>query len=262
MFGQPQRSPDSPAGRGGPPLPTPGPQPGVRGSFDRNVGQLKKRLITEATGAIAMLEAALDALWKLDVEAAKEVRRRDDRIDEEEVAIEAECFRLLALEHPFARDFRLIAFILKVNGDIERVADHASGIAKVTGKLDKTQSIQWPTALQDMAQRVPMMCHSLLRAVLDEDAGIARQIVAEDETIDSLEKRLFTEIEEMMRRDPEVTRNGLLLYRIGRDLERVGDLMKNIAEDVIYLATGTIVRHEAKRSQHQAPAPQPPRPAP
>lgn len=234
------------------------PQAGARASFDRSVAQLKKRLIGEATGAIAMLEAALAALWKLDVEAAKEVRRRDDRIDEEEVAIEAECFRLLALENPFARDFRLIAFILKVNGDVERVADHASGIAKVTGKLDQTHTPAWPTALQDMAQRVPMMCHSLLRAVLDEDAAIARQIVEEDETIDSLEKRLFVEIEEMMRKDPEVTRNGLLLYRIGRDLERVGDLMKNIAEDVIYLATGSIVRHEAKRSQRQQPPTPPP----
>src|SRR5687768_6454499 len=133
MFGRSSSSPDSPTPGGGP-------AGGTRVSFDRSVGQLKKRLIGEATGAIAMLEAALDALWKLDVESAKEVRRRDDRIDEEEVAIEAECFRLLALEHPFARDFRLIAFIMKVNGDIERVADHASGIAKVTGKIDAARA--------------------------------------------------------------------------------------------------------------------------
>jgi phosphate transport system protein len=239
-----QRGPDSPAPAGGP-------QPlggGARGAFDRSIQQLKRRLVSEATSAIAMLEASLDALWKLDVEGAKDVRRRDDRIDEEEVAIEAECFRLLALEHPFARDFRLIAFILKVNADVERVADHASGIAKVTGKIDKAHMPQWPTALQEMGQRVPLMCHSLLRAVLDEDGAIARQIVEEDETIDALEKRLFEEADEMMRKDPETTRNGLLIYRIGRDLERVGDLMKNIAEDVIYLATGAIVRHEAKRA--------------
>jgi phosphate transport system protein len=247
MFRHSQRSPDSPASAGGP-------QHGTRGVFDRQLQQLKKRLVTEATSAIAMLESALDALWKLDVEAAKEVRRRDDRIDEEEVAIEQECFRLLALEHPFARDFRRIAFILKVNGDIERVADHASGIAKATGKLDRSISLPWPTALQDMAQRVPMMCHQLLRAVLDEDPAIARQIVEEDDTIDNLEKRLFQEIDEMVRKDVALTSNGLLLYRIGRDLERVGDLMKNIAEDVIYLATGSIVRHEAKRALHQQQA--------
>ncbi len=102
-----------------------------------------------------------------------------------------------------------------------------------------------------MGQRVPVMCHSLLRAVLDEDARIARQIVTEDDTIDALEKRLFEEVNELMRKEPAMTRNGLLIYRVGRDLERIGDLMKNIAEDVIYLATGSIVRHEAKRALYQ-----------
>jgi len=245
MFRQPAHSPDSP-------LRPSGAAHGSRQTFDRQVGQLKKRLIAEATSAVSMLESALDALWKRDADAAREVRRRDDRIDEEEVAIEAECFRMLALEHPFARDFRVIAFALKVNADLERVADHASGIAKVCMKLAEQPAFHWPTAMAEMGQRVPVMCHSLLRAVLDEDANVARQIVAEDETIDALEKRLFEEINELILKDPQVSRTGLLLYRIGRDLERIGDLMKNIAEDVIYLATGTIVRHEAKRAQRQA----------
>src|SRR5262245_52952300 len=106
----------------------------TRFSFDRNLAQLKRRLVQEATAAIGMLEAALDALWKLDVAAAKQVRARDDRIDAEEVEIEQECFRLLALQQPFARDLRVITFILKVNADIERVADHASGLAKIAGR--------------------------------------------------------------------------------------------------------------------------------
>ena len=225
---------------------------GARSTFDRSLGALKKRLIVEATAAIGMIESALEALWKLDLEGAIDVRTRDDRIDAEEVAIEAECFRLLALEHPFARDFRFITFILKVNADIERVADHASGLAKIAGKLDKAHLPPWPTSLTEMGQRVPVMCHSLLRAVLDEDAEIARQIVAEDDTIDRLEKRLFEDVQELIRKDPEATRNGLLIYRAGRELERIGDLMKNIAEDVIYLATGSIIRHELKRAKFQS----------
>src|SRR5204863_4872143 len=181
------------------PLNDPAPlAPRARFSFDRNLAALKRRLSQEATAAIGMLEAALDSLWKLDAAAAKEVRRRDDRIDREEVEIEAECFRLLALEQPFARDLRVITFILKVNADIERVADHASGIAKVTTRLDLTHAPRWPTALLEMGQRVPVMCHSLLRAVLDEDGAIGRKIVEEDETIDQLEKRLFEEVEKMM----------------------------------------------------------------
>jgi phosphate transport system protein len=225
----------------------------ARSTFDRHLVALKKRLISEATAAISMIEAALEALWKLDVAAAIAVRSRDDRIDEEEVAIESECFRLLALEHPFARDFRFITFILRVNADIERVADHASALAKIAGKLDRAHMPPWPISLTEMGQRVPVMCHSLLRAVLDEDPAIAGQIVAEDDVIDNLEKRLFEDVQELIRRDPEASRNGLLIYRAGRELERIGDLMKNIAEDVIYLATGSIIRHELKRAKFQQP---------
>jgi phosphate transport system protein len=225
----------------------------ARFTFDRSLEQLKRRLIREATSAIGMLEAALEALWKLDVAAAREVRRRDDNIDQEEVEIEAECFRLLALQHPFARDLRAVTFILKVNADVERVADHASSIAKIVTRIDDSWQPKWPVALVEMGQRVPLMCHSLLRAVLDEDAQIAARIVAEDETIDALEKRLFQETEEMMRQDTQCVHNGLLIYRAGRELERIGDLMKSIAEDVIYLKTGNIVRHEQKRSQTTPP---------
>ncbi len=234
--------------------PPPGARP-ARFNFDRSVVQLKRRLIQEATTAIGMLEAALDALWKLDVAAAREVRRRDDTIDDEEVQIEQECFRLLALEQPFARDFRVITFILKVNQDIERVGDHAASIAKIATRMPEGPPPRWPTALVELGQRVPAMCHTLLRAVLDEDPALARQIVAEDEVIDALEKRLFDEAEELMRREPGAVRTGLLIYRAGRELERIGDLMKNIAEDVVYLSTGSIVRHEQKREQRAQSAP-------
>lgn len=226
----------------------PTPQEGPRYSFDRSIVALKRRLVQEATTAIGMLEASLEALWKLDGAAAREVRRRDDSVDREEVEIEQECLRMLALQQPFARDLRIIAFVFKVNADVERVADHASSIAKVAVRLEEHRPVEWPTSLQELGQRVPLMCHSLLRAILDEDTELARRIVDEDKTIDRLERRLFEEVEEHVRREPERVRVGLLIYRIGRELERIGDLMKNIAEDIIFLETGSIVRHELKRS--------------
>ncbi|MCC6661686.1 MAG: phosphate signaling complex protein PhoU [Phycisphaerales bacterium] len=228
-----------------------------RFTLDRSIIALKRRLVEEASGAIAMLESALDALWKLDEVAAREVRRRDDTIDRQEVEIEQECIRMLALQQPFARDLRFITFILKVNADVERVADHASSIAKMAAKLAPFRGFTWPTALVELGQRVPLMCHTLLRAVLDEDAELAHKIVHEDETIDGLEKQLFAEVEEFMRAEPDQLRCGLLMYRTGRELERIGDLMKNIAEDIIYLATGAIVRHEQKRAAQAVPPPPP-----
>jgi phosphate transport system protein len=233
------------------PTPEPTPMPGHSVIFDRKLITLKRRLVREATEVISMLERSLDALWRLDRAAAAEVRRSDDTIDREEVQIEQECFALLTLHHVFARDFRVVTFVLKVNHDIERVGDHASSIAKIVGKIDASEPPVWPTALLELGQRVPVRCHELLRAVLDEDVEAARQLVMKDKTIDGLDARLFGETVDFMQKDtsPQGLANGLLIHRAGRELERVGDLMTNIAEEVVYLATGDIIRHTHKSAR-------------
>lgn len=221
-------------------------------SLERELAALKERLVGEATAAIGMVESALEALWKLDREAAKEVRRRDDRIDSEEVAIEEQALRMMTLQQPYARDFRTLAFILKVNTDVERVADHATSIAKTIRKFPQDAEVSWPTAMREMAERVPIVCRALLNALISEDAEAAKVIVAGDETIDALNRRLFDETLDLMQFSPNHQALGLLVYRIGRELERIGDLMVSIAEDIVYLRTGTIIRHEKKRTRTQA----------
>lgn len=238
-------------------VPPPTPEALPQLTTDRKILALKRRLVREASMAVAMLEGALKALWTLDVEAAMAVRLSDDRVDLEEVAIEQECYEILALHHPFARDFRVLTFILKVNSDIERVADHASSICKVVKKIAEARrgaglsgAPKWPTALVELGERVPAMCHELLRAVLDEDVEAARQLVAADKVIDSLDKRAFEEAMELMKASPGDETElavGIFMTRASRELERVGDLMTNIAEDVVYLATGEIIRHEKRR---------------
>lgn len=228
-------------------------------AFDRRIIALKKRLVREATSAVSMLESALNALWTLEADAARAVRGADDTIDSEEVEIEKECYELLTLHHPFARDFRVVTFILKVNSDIERVADHAVSIAKAVVRISKlmapgSPAPKWPTSLVDLGHRVPAACHGLMRAVLDEDVEAAKAVVEGDEIIDQLDRRLFDEAMEMMKgeRSEAHLAIGMLVYRVGRELERIGDLMKNIAEDVIYLATGSIVRHEERAAKMKA----------
>ncbi len=180
-------------------------------------------------------------------------------MDNEEVAIEQECYELLALHRPFAHDFRQITFTLRVNADLERVADHASSIAKVVQKISDTaagQSIKWPTALTDLGQRVPALCHDTLRVLMDEDADAARKLVLGDKVIDDLEKRLFDEVRDMIRlmgRDDRAITIGMFTYRAGRELERVGDLMASTAEDIVYLKTGQIIRHEKRKPNPGAP---------
>ncbi len=220
---------------------------------ERRIGDLRRRLVREATTAVGMLEQALASLWALDADKARGVRISDDTVDREEVDIEREAYELLALHHPFAHDFRAVTFILKVNADIERVADHASSIAKAVMKIAKIRTTpgtpKWPTALTDLGLRVPWMCHEILRAVLDEDAEAARKAASGDKVIDDLEKRLFGEITAMVHGEEateEAVAVGMLTYRVGRELERVGDLMKDVAEELVYLATGAIVRHEKR----------------
>ncbi len=216
-----------------------------RTSFDSELSTLRRRIVREASIAIEMLESALRALWDLDVATAQGVRKSDDGVDREEVAIEVECFRLLALQQPFGGDLRQIAFCIKVNQDIERVADHASSIAKLTLRIG-TPAPRWPTSLVEMGERVPLMCHNLLRAVLSEDVDAARDIIAGDKLIDRLDDRLFDDVLELLDLEPSRKADVLMIHRIGRELERVGDLMGNIAEDVVFLVTGEIVRHEKK----------------
>lgn len=231
------------------PGPTPQPRPDIETHLIKDVKSLKRRVCEEATIAVAMLEAALAALWELDTAAAREVADRDDRIDREEVAIEEAAFRIMTLQQPVAREFRALAFILKVNSDIERVGDHASTIAKTAIKLAQAAppGFNWPTSLLELGQRVPMACHALLRALIDENADAAKSIVVGDKAIDRLTRELFDETVRFMETFPKAHAAGLLIYRIGRELERVGDLMTNIAEDIVYLATGEIIRHEKKR---------------
>jgi phosphate transport system protein len=227
--------------------PAPRPRVLANAKFDEELAALRRRLVREASLAIDLLVSCLDGLWDLDHDLARKVRAAEDEVDIEEVAIEQECLRLLTLERAFGHDMRQLAFCLKVNQDIERVADHASSIAKICLKLEHPAP-SWPMALREMGDRIPVACEQLLRAVVNSDIEAARLIRAGDKTIDQLDKNAFHEIREMIEREPYNAGLGMLMYRIARELERVGDLLGNIAEDIIFLETGQIVRH-TKRKQ-------------
>jgi phosphate transport system protein len=228
----------------------PGPMTGL--NFQRQLVQLKRRVLAEARVATEMLETALEAMWHMDLDACKDVRERDREVDREEVAIETECYRLLTMQRPFGHDFRFLNFCLRANADIERIADHASSLAKITRLIHRelpagAGTPPWPVAMREMGERIPLVCQNLFRAVVDEDVDAARAIVIEDKRIDRLDKQLYDEIRSWMEAEPAMIGAALYCYRVGRELERVGDLIANMAEDVVYLATGEIIRHEKHR---------------
>ncbi len=213
--------------------------------LDQQLSALRRRLIREASQATDLLKQSLDVLWNSDAEGAKEIKKIEKQIDLEEVRIEQECFRILALQQPFGADFRLITFSLKANSDIERLADHASSIAKISKKITM-ENPDWPESLKEMGERIPMMCQELLRAVISADADAADQVVERDKVIDRLDKQTFVELTAKIENNPSAAAQYMLMYRISRELERVGDLLGNIAEDIVYLVTGNIVRHAPK----------------
>ncbi|MEX0876584.1 MAG: phosphate signaling complex protein PhoU [Phycisphaerales bacterium] len=211
--------------------------------LDQQLAALRRRVIREASQAIDLLQQSIEVLWNSTDEGVQEIRDIENEIDAEEVKIEQECFRILALQQPFGADFRLITFSLKVNSDIERLADHASSIAKISKKV-RNENPDWPKSLQEMGERIPVMCQELLRAVINTDPEAAREVVARDKIIDRLDKQTFRELTAKIEENPQEAAFYMLMYRISRELERVGDLLGNIAEDIIYLVTGEIVRHE------------------
>ena len=219
--------------------------------LDQQLGALRRRLIREASQAVDLLNQSLEVLWSSNREGAKEIRKIEKQIDQEEVRIEQECFRILTLQQPFGTDLRLITFSLKANSDLERLADHASSIAKISKKIE-SETPDWPASLCEMGERVPVMCQELLRAVIAADAEGAGEVVKRDKIIDRLDKQTFKGLSAKSEADPGNAAEYMLMYRSSRELERVGDLLGNIAEDVVYLVTGDIVRH-AKKKKDQKP---------
>lgn len=238
------------------PLPSPpsGPSPVLRRTdpasqihLEREIKALLARLVREAHTAVGMIESACDALFKLDEAGARAVMASEDLVDSEEVHIEEEAFRILALFQPYARDFRTITALVRMNADLERIADHATSLAKQTIKLRALGASSFPTSLVELGHRVPVECHALLSSLSTQDVEGARGVIMRDKTIDRLDKRLFDECLDQMTDTRESRAAGLLLYRCGRELERVGDLACSIAEDVIYIVSGEIVRHVEKK---------------
>lgn len=223
------------------------PVPGQHTEFASELQSLMRRLEGEAMIIIEMLEAGIGALKNTDVSAAAAVRRRDDEVDTEEVKIEQEALRLIALHQPVASDLRRLTLIIKVNADLERVADHVTGVCKSVLQLEEPGPIAWPPALIEMADRVPPRAHETVRALQRLDAALAERVITGDETMDTLWRRTFEEIEHGAQTGRISVRASLLAFRAGRELERISDLFANICEDIVYMQTGRIIRH-AKRA--------------
>ncbi len=212
--------------------------------FDQELAQLKEKLLLMSSLTEQSVVQALKALVQRDDTLAQKVDADDDALDRLQVEVDERCIRLLALRQPLARDLRLITMAMKISTDLERIGDQAASIARRAAELNKEPELKPLVDIPRMAE----ICQGMIRDVLDafvyEKPDLARQIIKRDEDVDRLNKQLQRELTSFMIEDPATITRALLLMRIARNLERIGDHATNIAEEIVYLYEACDIRHQ------------------
>ena len=181
---------------------------------------------------------------------ARELTQQDDEIDRWDVQIEDKCLKILALHQPVAIDLRRITTVLKISGELERVADLAVNIVeRAVGLLDAPE-LQIPDKLVDMAQAAVDMLHRSIDAYVTLDSQLARKVCLDDDAVDQANADLIQQLIDQMHRQPDRLDALLHLFSALRQVERVADHATNIAEDVVYLVEGKIIRHWKSLEPH------------
>ncbi|MDZ7373209.1 MAG: phosphate signaling complex protein PhoU [candidate division KSB1 bacterium] len=211
--------------------------------FQRELARLKDRLLLDAGRVENQLRKAVQAVQNLDGDLAREVIADDAAVDAAEVELEEECLKIVALYQPVARDLRLVVAVLKINNDLERIGDLAVNIAERAEYLSSRAPIWVDFDLEGMASMVISMVRESLDALVNLDPEVARSVCARDETIDNRNREVFHLIVEMAKQHPDQVDRLIPYMMVARHLERVADHATNIAEDVLYMIEGEIVRH-------------------
>ncbi|MHB8707753.1 MAG: phosphate signaling complex protein PhoU [Desulfuromonadales bacterium] len=207
--------------------------------------RLEKHLLTLTAVVEENVQQAVKALATRDVELAQKVVIGDDQVNRMEVDIEEECLKVLALHQPVAHDLRLIVAVMKINNDLERIADNAVSISqRAISAASFSRQAKQDLALELMSEKALDMLGKALDSLVNADLDLARKIIALDEEVDILHAKNYDLFKEQIRRDPESVDFLLHFLVVSRNLERIADLATNIAEDVIYLNEGNIIRHK------------------
>jgi phosphate transport system protein len=211
--------------------------------LERDLDNLQRDLLAMAASVEESIHMAIRALRDRDVTTAQKVIAGDNLIDQEENAIEEECLKILALHQPVAVDLRRIAAVLKINNELERMADLAEDISERALSLAMPPFVPIPENLQLMTDLTTSMVRQSLDSFINLDARLARRVGRLDDEVDRYNVEIIQVLIQTMKSSPELVEPGLSLFSAVRHLERIADHATNIAEDVVYLVEGEIVRH-------------------
>ncbi|MEM7584333.1 MAG: phosphate signaling complex protein PhoU [Acidobacteriota bacterium] len=209
----------------------------------RDLEKLKKELLLLGAMVEDAAHKAVLSLVDRRGELAKEVIEGDRDIDDKEVQVDEDCLKLLALHQPVAADLRFVVAAMKVNNDLERVGDLAGNLAGRALFLAEREPIKVPAEIEKMAATVRAMLRDSLTAFVQGDTDMARQVVEQDEEVDTQHKELYGLFADRFRDQPDKVEFYIQLLSVSRYLERMADLATNIAEDVVFMVDGDVVRH-------------------
>ncbi len=209
----------------------------------RDLDQVHRDILALSATVEQMIDKAARAFRDRQFDLADELSGMDDYVDQQEVQIEEECLKMLALHQPVAADLRRIATVLKVNNDLERIADLTVSVANRARSVCDYPEFKIPDRVDQIVTKATKMVHDVMDAFVNLDNEIARRVLAMDDEVDQLNVEIIQELEKVMQESSGLVVPALHCFSATRHFERIGDLATNIAEDVIYLVEGEIVRH-------------------
>ena len=211
--------------------------------IERQIDQLKEKILRVGTLVEEAFSKSITALINRDTPLAQRVMASDEEIDRMEVEVEEECLKILALYQPVAADLRFVVAVLKINNDLERMGDLARNISKRVAQLAMGPAVELPPEIRMMATLAQDMVKQCLDAVVNADPTLARQVREEDDAVDEARQQIRRRILQGIKAHPEQLENLLRINSVSKHIERIADMATNVAEDVIYMVEGDIVRH-------------------
>lgn len=218
--------------------------------MQREIDKLKSKILSVGARVETAIAKAITALKADDADLARSVIEEDGRIDELEVDVEEECLKILALYQPVATDLRFVIAVLKINNDLERMGDLATHIAKRATFLAANGKPSVRIDFSEMAAKAQSMVKRCLDALVNSDVELAKQICIDDEDLNAFRTNVKKTIFDEIAKHPRDAGALMELFAVGRHLERLGDMATNVAEDVIYMVDGAIIRHRISEILH------------
>jgi len=216
--------------------------------FDEELKGLRQKLLFMADTAQEMIGLAVKALVDREKEFTEKVFALEEIVNRTEIEIEEEVLRLMALRQPIAGDLRLLTAILKINNDLERVADQAVNISETVVYLLKEPPLKPLINIPKMAALAQKMIKNSLEAFVDENPSLAQEVCREDDEVDLLNEQVFRELLTYMMEDPKSITRAVDLILVSRNLERIADHATNISEDVIFIVEGKNIKHHLQEN--------------